>query len=312
MKIKLLFASVLAGGGMLLAGTDINPGTNAGVPVQMVVTVEAVHGKTVPVLYQQDVMIRQGQDRLPVTAWVPLQGDQAGLELFVLLDDSSSTILGSYFEDLRRFIASQPRTTAIAVGYMNHATVEVVQPMTTDHALAAKALRLPFGIAGINASPYLSLTDVIKRWPPSARRHQVLMVTDGVDRLGGPYVTNPYLDNAIDDALRAGVMVYALYTPGAGHSGHSSWRNWQGQNCLAKIAEETGGEAYMLGFGPLVSFAPYLAELSERLGHQYLLTFVAKPKPKPGFQTVKITTEVPNAEVVAAGRVYVPSGAKIP
>lgn len=307
MKNKLLFASILAGSGMLLAAMDVGPTAGAGVPVQMVVTVEAVHGKTVPVLYQKDVVVRQGEARLPVTAWLPLEGEHTGLELFVLLDDSSSPRVGSYFEELRHFMTEQPATTAIAVGYMNHATVEVVQQMTTDHALAAKSLRLPFGLVGINASPYLSLSDLIKRWPASARRRQILMVTDGIDRLGGPSITNPYLDNAIDDALRAGVMVYTLYTPGAGHFGHSTWRIWQGQNCMAKLSEETGGEAYMLGFGPLVSFAPYLTELTDRLGHQYLLTFEAKAKPKPGFQSLKITTEVPNAEIVAPSRMYVPA-----
>jgi hypothetical protein len=305
MKIKLLFASVLAGGGMLLAA-DINPIPAPGVPVQTVVTVEAVHGKTVPVIYQQDVMVRQKQDRLPVTAWVPLTGDQAGLELYIVLDDSSGSMLGSYLDELRHFINAQPATTAIGVGYMRNGTVMMGQDLTADHALAAKALRLPLAAVGINASPYLSLSDLITHWPASALRHQVLMITDGIDRLGGPSIVNPYLDNAIDDALRAGVMVYALYTPGAGHFGHSNWRIFQGQNCLSKLAEETGGEAYMLGFGPLVSFTPYLTALSDRFEHQYRLTFLAKPQGKPGFQSVKLATEVPNAELVAPSRVYVP------
>jgi hypothetical protein len=304
MKIQLLLASVLAGGALLAA--DVNPNAAAGVPAQMVVTVEAVHGKTVPVLYQQDVKVQQNEDRRPVIEWVPLTGDQAGLELYIVLDDSSSTLMGTYLDELRQFITSQPATTAIGVGYMRNGTVMPGQDLTTDHALAAKALRLPLASVGINASPYLSLSDLIKHWPASARRHQVLLVTDGIDRLGGTSVTDPYLDNAIDDALRAGVMVYTLYTPGAGHYGHSNWRIFQGQNCLSKLAEETGGEAYMMGFGPLVSFTPYLNALSDRLEHQYRLTFLAKPQGKPGFQSVKLTTEVPNAELVAPGRVYVP------
>jgi len=306
MKTKLLFASALAGCGMLLAA-DINPGPAPGVPVQMVVTVEAVRGKTPPVLYQQDVKVLQNQQRLPVTGWEPLTGDQAGLELYIVLDDSSSSMLGTYLDELRHFINSQPATTEIGVGYMRNATVMMGQPLTADHALAAKALRLPLASAGINASPYLSLSDLIKHWPESARRHQVLLVTDGIDRLGGTNINDPYLDNAIDDALRAGVMVSALYTPGAGHYGHSNWLIFQGQNCLSKLAEETGGEAYMMGFGPLVSFTPYLAAFSDRLEHQYRLTFEAKPHAKAGFQSLKLTTEVPNAELVAAGRVYVPA-----
>jgi hypothetical protein len=72
------------------------------------------------------------------------------------------------------------------------------------------------------------------------------------------------------------------------------------------MASETGGEAYFLGFGNPVSFAPYLEDLMGRLNHQYLLTFLAIPGKKPGLQSVKIRTEVPNAELVAADRVYVP------
>jgi len=38
-----------------------------------------------------------------------------------------------------------------------------------------------------------------------------------------------------------------------------------------------------------------------------LLTFLAKPERKAGFQQVKLRTEVPNAELVGADRVYVPA-----
>jgi len=188
---------------------------------------------------------------------------------------------------------------------MRNAMVEVFQDLTADHPKAAKALRLPLGYPGVMPSPFLALSDLIKRWPASAARHEVLLVSSGIDPLGGG-LSNPYLDAAIEHAQRAGVVVYAMYAPAAGHGAHSFWRmNW-GQNHLAQIAEETGGECYMLGFGPLISFSPYLAELSEHLTHQYVATFLIKPGNKADFQSVRFTTEVPNAEIVAAGRVYVP------
>jgi hypothetical protein len=77
---------------------------------------------------------------------------------------------------------------------------------------------------------------------------------------------------------------------------------------LSQIAEQTGGEAYYLGFGAPVSFVPYLDDLTRRLTRQYLLTFLAKPEKKAGFQRIKLTTEVPNAELVGADSVYVPAG----
>ena len=210
--------------------------------------------------------------------------------------------------DLRQFIEAQPAATSVGVGYMRNCTVEIAQQLTKDRSKAAAALRLPLGYPGVSPSPFLSLSDLIKHWPTTFARREVLMVTSGVDPLGGEIV-DPYLDSAIEDAQRAGVVVYAIYAPSEGHSGHSFWRmNW-GQNHLAQIAEETGGEAYMLGFGPLVSFAPYLQEVTNHLTHQYLVTFLIEPKEKAGFQSVRLTTELPNAEVVAASQVYVPAQA---
>ena len=229
------------------------------------------------------------------------------LELYILIDDASGMSLGQQLQDMRQFIETQPAATSVGIGYMRNGTVEFTEALTADHAKAAKGLRLPLGYPGVMPSPFLALSDLIKRWPASSARHEVLLVSSGIDPLGGG-LSNPYLDTAIEHAQRAGVVVYAIYAPAAGHGGHSFWRmNW-GQNHLAQIAEETGGESYMLGFGPLVSFAPYLAELSGHLAHQCVVTFLAKPGSKAGFQSVRLTTEVPNAEIVAANRVYVPAG----
>jgi len=57
-----------------------------------------------------------------------------------------------------------------------------------------------------------------------------------------------------------------------------------------------------------VNFVPYLDDLTHRLSHQYLLAFLAKPQKKAGLRQVKVMTEMPNAELVAADRVYVPAG----
>jgi hypothetical protein len=299
-NLHLTAAFFAMGGILLLAREDVPP---PAVSVQLTVTVEARHGKEVPVMKPGDVMAFQKKERLPVTDLAP----RTALELYILIDDASGMSLGSQLGDLKQFIETQPTETSIGIGYMRNGTVEFTEALTADHAKAAKGLRLALGYPGVMPSPFLSLSDLIKRWPASAARHEVLLVTTGIDPLGGG-VADPYLDAAIEHAQRAGILVYAIYAPAAGHGGHSFWRmNW-GQNHLAQIAEETGGESYMLGFGPLVSFAPYLAELSEHLAHQYVVTFLVKPGNKAGFQSVRFTTEVPNAEIVAPGRVYVPAG----
>jgi len=137
------------------------------------------------------------------------------------------------------------------------------------------------------------------------------MISDGIDRLRESDQYNqssPYVEAAIEQAQRAGIVVFTIYTPGQGHFGHSFWRALWGQSYLSQVADETGGEAYYIGFrGPAVAFAPYLESLTQRLTQQYWLTFLAKPQKKAGLQRVKLTTEVPNAELVSADRVYVPA-----
>lgn len=279
----------------------------AGAPAHLLVTVEARKGSSIPDVSRADVMVLEGHDRDQVVDWVPAQGDNSSLELFVLLDDGSSFSLGKELDELRRFIDSQPPSVKVGLAYMQNGSARVQQSLTADHALAAKALRLPMGIPGINASPYFSLSDLIKHWPQSAARREVLMVSDGVDPYYGTgNLDDPYLDSAIDDCVRAGVPVYAIYTPGAGHEGHSHWQSYWGQMYLSHLAEDTGGEGYYLGYtGSPVDFSPYLDDMQRHLSNQYFLTFNAKPEKKSGWRAVKVTTEVSNAELVAPRKVYV-------
>ena len=278
-----------------------------GIPTHLVVTVEPHRGSDVPVINREDVMVYEGKDRDPVTEWVPAQGDRAGLELFILLDDGSNSSLGTQIDDIRKFINAQPASTLIGIAYMQNGIAKIEQNPTNDHALAAKALRLPMGISGANGSPYFSVTDLIKRWPASSNRKEIVMASDGIDLYYGiGDLQDPYLDEAISNAQRAGILVSAIYTPGVGHFGHSYWRTYWGQLYLAELADRTGGEAYYIGFnGPPVSFSPYLDDVAHRLGHQYFLTFLAKPPKKAGWQTVKLRTEVPKVDLVSAGRVWV-------
>ena len=279
-----------------------------GPAANLVVTVEARHGSNVPDVTRDDVMLYEGRDRDRVTGWLPLQGDRAGLEFFIMLDDSSNVTLGSQLEDIRQFINAQPPTTKIGVAYMSNGVAQVMQNPTTDHALAAKALRLPLGNPGASASPYFSLGDLIKRWPASDERREVLMVTDGIDRYWGSGPDNAYVDTVIEQAQRAGVIVYSIYTPGVGHYGHSYWRTYWGQNYLSQLSDETGAESYyLIGSAAPVSFVPYLEDITRKINRQYLLTFIPKPQKKAGMQRVKVQTEVPNAELVSADRVYVPA-----
>jgi hypothetical protein len=276
----------------------------SGVPVRIVVTVEGKKDAAPPNLTRDDVMAYMDNQRMRVTDWTPIQNDRIGLQLWLLIDDGTDTALGTQLEDLRRFVLEQSSTTQIGIGYLRNGTVQVEQEPTSNHALAAKMIRLPLGQPGISASPYLALIDLIQKWPRGDQSRELLMVTSGIDPDYGPGPSNPYLDRAIEAAQREGVVVNSIYFSSAGHFGHSLWQiNW-GQNYLSQLAEETGGEFFWLGTSNPVSFAPYLTELNEHFRAQHVLTFLAQGS--PGYRRVKFKTEVPHVMLVGSSKVYVP------
>ena len=224
-------------------------------------------------------------------------------------DDASDASLGNKLNELRTFINAQPAATAVGVGYMRNATVQIVQNPTTDHALAAKALRLPLGSVGAYGSPYLSVVDLMKRWPASDNRHQVIMVSDGIDRAqrGRNALLNPDVDTATDLAQRTGTIIHTIYSPGVGHWHRNFWQANNGENALAKLSDVTGGESFFLGLQSPVSFTPYLDQLQKILDNQYLLSFEVKADAKAGLQRVNLSTEVPGVDFDAADAVWVPA-----
>jgi len=284
------------------------PETN-GTPVQMVVTVEPHKGAEMPNVSASDVLVMEGKDRDRVTDWVAAQGERAGLEFFILIDDSLTRSVALQFSDIRKFIDEQPSTTQVGIAYMQNGIARVAQNLTNDHALADKALRLPLGMRGVDASPYFAISDLIKRWPKSDNRREVLIVSDGVDLYYGTGdLLDPYLQSAIEDAQKAGILVSVIYSPGVGHFAHSYWQAYWGQLYLAELADKTGGESYYIGMtGAPVEFAPYLSDLATHLKHQYLLGFIAKPETKAGLRRVKVRTELPKVDLVAPDQVFVPA-----
>jgi hypothetical protein len=281
-------------------------------PVQMTVTVRLLgENKRMPEVTREDVIVRQGNDRLKVTGWTPVRGNGAGLDLFLLIDETADASLGSQLGDLRTFVKAQPATTLVGVGYMRNGTVQVAQDLTTDHELAANALRLPIAFSGAYGSPYLSAIDLMQRWPESSNRRAVVMVTDGIDRSrGGPRYpmlgfNTGDVDSASAVAQRTGTIVHSVFTRGVGRLGSNYWEITNGQNGLAKLADETGGESFSLGTQNLVSFQPYLDNLQQSLDNQYVLEFRALQGPKAGPQYVRLATEVAGVELNSADSVWV-------
>jgi hypothetical protein len=284
---------------------------SAPVPVKMTVTANVGSNKRMPEISQADVLVRQGKARLEVTSWVPARGDKAGLDLFVLIDDSSDARLGLQLDELRAFIQAQPETTAVGVGYMRNAGVNIVQGLTTDHEQAAQALRLPLGNVGAYGNPYLSAVNLMDRWPDDGHRREMLMITDGIDRarrhLGGQRGFSPDADTASSVAQRTGTIIHTIYAPGAGLSYRNYWVATNGQMNMERLSDQTGGVSYFLGIHSPVSFKPYLDSLQQVFDNQYLLSFSATPGKKAGLQNIKLSTEVAGVELATHDAVWVPA-----
>jgi len=333
---SLIALTLLGVGGRVLSSQE-NPGASGTVQVHMVITDEALRDDSeLPILRPENVQVKQGKTSLKVDHLIPARGDNAALQLFILIDDTCDTSIGNSLNDIRDFINAQPATTVVGIGYMSNATIQIVQNFTADHAAAAKAIRLPRGSVSSMDSPYLSLISLLKGWPEQKVRREVLMVSDGIDRLRNDPATragysptygggtrraqmptstmstgmstiSPDADTASTMAQRYGVIVHGIYATGVGRLGRNAWEAQLGQGGVGKIADESGGEYYSLGTQNLVSFKPYLDRLQRVLDNQYYLVFGAVPKNKAGLQRVGISTETPGFEIAAADNVWVPA-----
>ena len=288
----------------------------------VVVTAEAVRGDSAPgALTAKDVQLKSGKTPLKVAGLIPAQGDNAGLQLFIAIDDTCTTDLGVLLGDIRSFVQAQPKTTTIGVGYMSNAQTQIVQNFTDDKDAAAKAIRLPLGRLSSMDSPYLSLQDLIKRWPVSKVRREVIFITDGIDRLrnfgsGGGFgagrsVNNfanmsPDVDSASRAAQRSGVIVYSIYAQGVGSAGRNFWEATVGQSGISQISDETGGESFILGVQNVPSLQPYFNTIQRMLNNQYFLIFQVTPLKKADLRPIKATTEITNTEIVSAKNALFP------
>lgn len=282
------------------------PGSSSGNSVNVIVTAEADRGKAIPPLEPEDIQVTQSGKPVHVTALTPLQGDGAPLQILLLIDDSAGSSFGTEINTLKKFITSLPESAEVGVGYMRNGMAQMTSRLTRDHTAAAKSIRLAQGPGGSDVNPYEALADAVKKWPAGQARREVIMISSGIEGLGGGFTSdNPYVNAGISSAQKAGVVVYTIYSPSVGHMGHTLWRENWGQNFLSMLSDATGGESYYIGLGTPVSFSPFLQEIREKLDHQYRLTFDAVTDVKAGLQPIKVKVKEKNASLAYPSKVYV-------
>jgi hypothetical protein len=274
-------------------------------PARMVITVCPSYKYDRATITRNDLIVMQRQyGPATVTNLIPLRGDRAGLELFLLVDNCSNCELGSKLEELRRFIGSQPSTTEVGIAYIDNGHLKVVENPTQDRDCAVKALKGPTG--NMPSNPYGALIELIERCPQNSSRHVVLMISNGIDPAAPDPLQDTTAEAAIEAAQRAGVTVYAVYHPSADYLISDSSKMYSGQLQLSHIAYETGGAAYFLGLEPVATLAPFLADVADHLANQYLLEFLAKPIEGPGrLLPVTVQCKVHDLDLMAPDSVWV-------
>jgi VWFA-related protein len=228
--------------------------------------------------------------------------DRAPLALTLLVQDDLISAIGLEIGGLANFIRRLPPGTLVQVGYLRAGSLQLRQKFTTDLERAARALRIPVGVASAAPyNPYVQIYDALKRYGgvPLGTRRAVLVVSDGLDLSRGLDSSSPSqssdLGRAISEAQRRSVAIYGIYAPTVGSGGNRILVG-NAQGSLERLAQETGGKAFFQGSGAPVSFDPFLRQLSDRLARQFALTYLSTHSDK-GFHRIKIETPDADAEI---------------
>ena len=322
----------MAAGTLLIAAaaTVFAQGGNLDGQGRAVVTVlPGKHSEMAPNISLQDLSIKINGKSSSVTRWLPLRGSDDKLELVVLIDSAARNLSGSLLGEIAKFVESMSPDTRVAVGYMENGRAVLAGPLSADHAQAARGLHLT---QGHSDGPYFCLSDLAKNWPSAERgvRREVLLLSGGVDPFNRSYdPDDPYVQAAIADSVRAGLVVYTIYwrsgssasgfsaqSLGAndasmgqsrgGNGGSNSFNQIvDGESLMVSLTQATGGKSYWFGSDNPVSFQNYLEDLALRLKNQYELGFSARLNGKHAIENLKLKAKVFAAEVDAPEQVLV-------
>lgn len=282
----------------MLAAQALAQNTGQG---RAVVTVFAKHSEVAPAVSQQDVSVKVNGKDASLTGWAPFKGADDALELVVLID-SGARNLGRQLEEITQFVQGLGPHTRIAVGYMENGRAAMAGPLSADRKQAINELHLP---AGPSSNPYFSLSDLAQHWPSQERksRREVVLLTDGVDPNNQRFdPDDPYVQSAINDSVRAGLVVYTIYWRSRPEGADNSNG---GESLMNELTEATGGYNYWMGTGNPVSFQPYFEDLMRRFANQYALNFTSRLDRKPEIETLKLKVEGLGLQVTVPQQVFV-------
>jgi len=282
-------------------------------PDAITITVTAVgHGETAPAAIPlRDVIVHQNNKVRPVLTWEPVNPSDPKLDLVVVIDDSLANSLATRYDELRTFFAALPAGSRVAVAYANRGAIQLAQQSTTDHALAAKAMRNPAGVQLDDDSPYESIESIAHGWPARQGRRVMIFISSGIDIHSAGSGQNPEdwvtMQKGVEAAQDKGVVIYSIFAKPFMSSTVTDFMLSKGQDGLNYLSTQTGGKAFYAGLQSDPSFQPYLREIQKDLEQQYLLTFQAEPGTKAGFAQLRVSLETKSPQIRYPARIFAPA-----
>src|SRR6266851_4775348 len=223
------------------------------------------------------------------------------ITLAVLMQDDLVSSIGTETKGIANFVHRLPNGSRVMIGYIRSGSLDVRRKFTPDLERAASGLRPPLGLASAGPfNPFVEIIEALRRFDSQpAGRRALIVVSDGLDvsrSLDSSPTQSLDLQRAITEAQRRSVAIYSIYAPSAASVPQLLAAN--GQSCLERLSDETGGAAFFQGTGAPVSFDPFLREIDASLGRQIALTYLSTHTGK-GFHRLDIKPIQPNFEVRA-------------
>jgi Ca-activated chloride channel family protein len=215
------------------------------------------------------------------------------LSIVLAIDASESLLRNEKLEQkaANRFVKTilRPQDELDVIEFSD--SVQELIPFTNDAGRIEDALgRLRKGDAtAMYDAIYLASQELGKTSASDGRRRVLVLVTDGGDDISKSSYTQ-----AVEQAQRAGVIVYSLIIiPIYADAG----RNTGGEHALIQMSADTGGKYFYIEDAK--DLTPALAKVSEDLRTQYVLGYYAPARTpgsrSDGFRTIKVEDADPDA-----------------
>jgi VWFA-related protein len=290
-KLKLALSTAVVSLSLItsVVGQDGRASRGSAKPVTVPVTIRLRDSKPVEMRIVDYLLREDGEMQTILSARAP---NESPMTLAILIQDDLVSSVSVEARGIANFVRNQPGGSRVMVGYIRQGTLEVRRKFTNELQRAAESVRPPLGLASAGPfNPYVEIIEGLKRFDsqPLGRR-AMIVVSDGVDVSRGIDSSAPGqsldLQRAITEAQRRSVAIYSIFAPAAADSS-SVFLNANGQSCLERLSNETGGRAYFQGTGAPVSFDPFLREIDALLGKQIALTYLSTHTNK-GFHKLEI------------------------